>query len=58
MFSGSETLQRIAKSGGIKYHMPCWSIAELQVVGAHVAAHCDPELEDLFAPEAYRKQIQ
>ena len=40
-----------AKCGAVKYYMPCWNLAELQVIGAHAAAHCDPELKDNFTPE-------
>ena len=28
--------KEFAKSGAIKYYMPCWNLAELQVVGAHL----------------------
>lgn len=39
------------KRGALPRCMPCWTLDELQLVGAHVASRCDDQLKDFYSPE-------
>ena len=40
------------KSGAIKFYMPCWTLNELQAVGAYMDSKYHEKLEVDFSPEA------
>ena len=40
------------KNGAIKFYMPCWTLDELQAVGAYIDSKCHEKLEVDFSPMA------
>ena len=46
------------KRGARRRYMPCWTLNELQLVGAHVRSKCEARLQGFYSPEEIEKRYE